>query len=144
MMLTSKKIRVLECIRQGKIGGGESHLLNLGEYLDRERFEPLVLSFTDGPMIDRLKQMDVETDVIYTERPFDITKWRKVKEWLKEHRIDLIHAHGTRASSNVTWGAPSLGIPVVNTIQGWSFHQDQHALLRRMRIAGEKYITSRT
>ncbi|GGB16699.1 glycosyltransferase family 4 protein [Puia dinghuensis] len=138
------KIRVLECIRQGKIGGGESHLLNLVEYLDKSRFEPVVLSFTQGPMIDRLQQMGVGTDVIYTEKPFDLTKWRKVKELLKEKKVDLIHAHGTRAASNVLWAARSLGIPVVYTIHGWSFHPDQQTLLRRMRIAGETYITSRT
>ena len=55
------KIKVLECIRQGQIGGGESHLLSLVENLDRSKFEPVVLSFTDGPMIDRLKKMEVET-----------------------------------------------------------------------------------
>jgi len=91
-----KKIRVLECIRQGKIGGGESHLLNLVEYLDKSRFEPVVLSFTQGPMIDRLQQMGIGTDVIYTEKPFDLTKWGRVKELLKEKKVDLIHAHGTR------------------------------------------------
>jgi len=139
-----KKIRVLECIRQGKIGGGESHLLNLVEYLDKDRFEPVVLSFTQGPMIDRLQQMGVGTDVIYTEKPFDVTKWGKVKGLLKEKKVDLIHAHGTRAASNVLWAARSLGIPVVYTIHGWSFHPDQRTFLKRMRIAGEGYITTRT
>src|SRR5215475_10720045 len=124
----NQKIRVLECIRQGKIGGGESHLLNLVEYLDKDRFEPVVLSFTQGPMIDRLQEMGVGTDVIYTEKPFDVTKWGKVKGLLKEKKVDLIHAHGTRAASNVLWAARSLGIPVVYTIHGWSFHQDQRTL----------------
>lgn len=139
-----KKIKILECIRQGKIGGGESHLLSLVENMDRDRFEPLVLSFTDGPMIDRLKQMGVETHVIFTERPFDVTKWRKVRELLRNCKADLVHAHGTRAGSNVLWAARSLGLPVIYTIHGWSFHQDQRAIIRHMRIWGEKYITSRT
>lgn len=142
--MADKKIRVLECIRQGKIGGGESHLLTLVEYLDKSRFEPMVLSFTEGPMIDRLQEMGVGTDVIYTEKPFDLTKWGRVKELLKEKKVDLIHAHGTRAASNVLWAARSLGIPVIYTIHGWSFHPDQRTLLRKMRIAGESYITTRT
>ncbi|RZJ85785.1 MAG: glycosyltransferase family 1 protein, partial [Chryseobacterium sp.] len=65
-MSTNKKIRVLECIRQGQIGGGESHLLSLVENLDKEKFEPVVLSFTDGPMIDRLRAMNVDTHIIHT------------------------------------------------------------------------------
>jgi len=140
----TRKIKVLECIRQGKIGGGESHLLSLIEHLDRSVFEPVVLSFTDGPMIDRLTEMKVENHVIHTERPFDPGVWGKVKKFLKEKRIDLVHAHGTRANSNVLWAARSLGIPVVYTVHGWSFHQDQHPLVRNIRILGEKYLTSRS
>jgi glycosyltransferase involved in cell wall biosynthesis len=139
-----KKIKILECIRQGKIGGGESHLLSLVENLDRSKFEPVVLSFTPGPMIDQLKQMGVETHVIYTERPFDFRKWGAVKKLLKNHQFDLVHAHGTRANSNVLWAAKSMNIPVIYTIHGWSFHPDQNPLVKSIRIWGEKYLTSRS
>ena len=140
----ANKIRVLECIRQGKIGGGESHLLSLTAHLDRERFEPVVLSFTDGPMMDRLREMGVETRLIYTEKPFDVRVWGRVKRLLEEVQPDIIHAHGTRANSNVLWAARSLGIPVVYTVHGWSFHQDQHPMVRRLRIWGEKYLTEKS
>ena len=40
------KIKILETIRQGKIGGGESHVLELCTHLDKSKFEPIVLSFT--------------------------------------------------------------------------------------------------
>jgi glycosyltransferase involved in cell wall biosynthesis len=138
-----KKIKILECIRQGQIGGGESHLLSVVENLDRNRFDPIVLSFTDGPMIKRLREMRIDTKVIYTEKPFDITKWRKIRNLLKDSQVDLVHAHGTRAGSNIMWAAKSLNIPVIYTIHGWSFHSDQHPFVRSMRILGEKYLTSR-
>jgi len=137
-----RKLRILECIRQGQIGGGESHLLCLVEHLDRERFEPVVLSFTPGPMVDRLQEMGVDTHVIYTEKPFDVRVWRQVRRFLKQQKVDLIHAHGTRANSNIIWAARSLGIPVIYTVHGWSFHQDQHPIVRRIRILGEKLLTS--
>ncbi|MBI3138205.1 MAG: glycosyltransferase family 4 protein [Sphingobacteriales bacterium] len=140
----SGKIKVLECIRQGQIGGGESHLLSLVENLDRETFEPVVLSFTPGPMVDRLKAMEVKTNVIYTERPFDFTKWRKVRKFIKDNGVNLVHAHGSRANSNILWAAHSLKIPVIYTVHGWSFHQDQPAVLRKIRIMGEKYLTQRS
>jgi len=139
-----KRIKVLECIRQGKIGGGESHLLSLVENLDRTRFEPVALSFTDGPMIGRLREMKVENHVIHSEKPFDIRVWGRVKRYLREQQVDLVHAHGTRANSNVLWAARSLGIPVIYTVHGWSFHPDQHPLVRRMRILGERYLVSRS
>ena len=135
---------MLECIRQGQVGGGESHLLSLVENLDRTVFEPVVLSFTDGPMVHRLREAGVSCTVIHTERPFDITKWGKVKSFIRANRIDLVHAHGTRANSNILWPARSLKIPVVYTVHGWSFHDDQPTLVKRLRILGEKYLTSRS
>lgn len=143
-MTENRKIRVLETIRQGKIGGGETHLLDLVENLDKNRFEPIVLSFTDGPMIKRLNDLGIKNHIIYTEKPFDFTRWKAVKKLMIDEKIDLVHAHGTRANSNVIWAARSLGIPVAYTIHGWSFHQDQNFLLRNLRIMGEKYLTSRT
>jgi glycosyltransferase involved in cell wall biosynthesis len=140
----NSKIRVLECIRQGQVGGGESHLLSLIENLDRSKFVPVVLSFTDGPMVDTLRKASVECHVIYTERPFDITAWRTVKKFIRSKNIDIIHAHGTRANSNVIWAARSLNIPVVYTVHGWSFHDDQNPLVRGLRILGEKYLTSKS
>ncbi|RYY59158.1 MAG: glycosyltransferase family 1 protein [Chitinophagaceae bacterium] len=143
-MPENKKIKVLQSIRQGKIGGGESHLLNLVENIDRGQFDPVVLSFTDGPMISTLSGMDIPAHIIHTEKPFDFTKWKKVKKLLVQEKVELIHAHGTRANSNVLWAARSLGIPVIYTIHGWSFHQDQGPMLHKLRVLGEKYLTSRT
>ena len=139
-----RKIRVLECIRQGQIGGGETHLLSLVENLDRSRFEPVVLSFTEGPMVERLRAMGVRTHVLYTERPFDVSKWRRVKQLMVSEGVDLVHAHGTRASSNTLWAARQLGIPLVYTVHGWSFHDDQTYWVRRFRIWGERWITARS
>jgi len=139
-----KRIKILECIRQGQIGGGESHLLSLVSNLDRSKFDPVVLSFTDGPMVDRLRELSIDTEVIYTEKPFDISKWKAVKEYLRKQSVDLVHAHGTRANSNVLWAARSLKIPVIYTIHGWSFHQDQNPLVKTVRVMGEKYLTRRS
>jgi glycosyltransferase involved in cell wall biosynthesis len=139
-----RKIKVLECIRQGQIGGGESHLLSLLDNIDKDRFEPVVLSFTDGPMVERLRAMQVDTTVIHTERPFDITRSGAVKKFLREKKPDLVHAHGTRANSNILWAAHSLKIPVIYTVHGWSFHPDQPYPLRTVRILGERYLTAKS
>jgi glycosyltransferase involved in cell wall biosynthesis len=143
-MSTHKKIRVLETIRQGQIGGGESHLLDLVENLNKDLFEPVVLSFTEGPMVERLQQMNIPVHVIYTEKPFDFTVWPKVKQFLIDQKIEMVHAHGTRANSNVLTSARALKLPIVYTIHGWSFHDDQNFLVKKFRILGEKYLTNRT
>ena len=48
-------IKVLEVIRQGHVGGGESHLLDLVMGFDTDLISPVVLSFTSGKMIDALR-----------------------------------------------------------------------------------------
>jgi glycosyltransferase involved in cell wall biosynthesis len=135
-----RKIRILETIRQGKIGGGETHVLDLVQALDKSRFEPVVLSFTPGPMIDRLMAMGIQTHVIETERPFNVAKWGAVRRLLRDEQIDLVHAHGTRAHSNTFWAARRLGLPIIYTVHGWSFHPDQAPLARRACQLAEKLL----
>ena len=132
---------MLQCIRQGQVGGGESHLLTLIEHLDKDRFDPLVLSFTDGPMVARLQAAQVPVEVIATTRPFDVTRWQQVYRWMAKKAPHLVHAHGTRAHSNVFWAARKLKLPVLYTIHGWSFHEDQSFFKKRLRTWGERYLT---
>lgn len=143
-MQTVKKIKVLQGIRQGKIGGGESYLLGLVENMDRTLFEPVVLSFTDGPMIDRLKAAGISTHVIYTEKPFDVRVWKKVSRLIEEEEIDIVHAHGTRAMSNMFYAANSKNIPLLYTCHAWSFHIDQNRLVKLLRIKSEEYLTTKS
>ena len=142
--METKKIRVLECIRQGQIGGGESHLLSLVENLNFTLYSPIVLSFTDGPMIQQLQQMNIPVHIIPSTRAFDFSAWSKVKALMIEEQIDLVHAHGTRANSNVFKAASALKLPLVYTVHGWSFHVDQPWLVKKLRIMGERFLTSRS
>lgn len=143
-MVPEKKIKILECIRQGQIGGGESHLLSLVENLNKQIYEPVVLSFTEGPMVTLLNKMNIHTFIIPTEKPFDFRVWKKVKALLLHEKIELVHCHGTRAMSNVFKPAKSLHIPVIYTIHGWSFHDDQPLIIKRLRIKGEKFLTAQS
>lgn len=141
---SSNKIKVLECIRQGQVGGGESHLIDLVTHLDKDKFEPIVLSFTDGQMITTLKEKGIKTNVIHTESGFDFRVWRQVLDLMKKEKIDIVHAHGTRANSNIFWAADQLHIPIVYTVHGWSFHQDQKPYVRKIRETIERLLTNRS
>ncbi|HEY1055450.1 MAG TPA: glycosyltransferase [Emticicia sp.] len=139
-MPENHKIRILQTIRQGKIGGGETHVLDLVSTLNKDKYESIVLSFTEGPMVDKMKAMGVKTHVIYTEKPFDRSVWGKVKDILEEEKIEIVHAHGTRANSNTFSAAKKLGIPLLYTVHGWSFHNDQNFLVKSVRTFGEKFL----
>nr|NQU90028.1 glycosyltransferase family 4 protein [Bacteroidota bacterium] len=134
------KIRVLETIRQGQIGGGESHLIDLIDGLS-DNIEPVVLSFTDGFMIDYFREGNVKTHIIPTLKPFDYKVWKEIKSFIIDEKIDIVHTHGTRSTTNVLWPARQLKMPIIYTVHGWSFHQDQSALVRRVRTFSEGLLT---
>ena len=92
------KIKVLEVIRQGQIGGGESHLLDLLTFMNKEHIEPICLSFTSGEMILKLQSLGIKCYVINTLKPFDIKIQRQIIQLICDEKIQLIHAHGSRAA----------------------------------------------
>lgn len=136
-----RKLKILEVIRQGQVGGGETHLLSLVSNINQHAFTPFVLSFTEGPMVDALRAMNIATYVIPTEKPFAFGVWQQVKNLMIELKVDLVHAHGTRACSNVIWPAKQLDIPVIYTVHGWSFHPDQKWFVQTIRKWGERWLT---
>ena len=137
------KIKVLEVIRQGQIGGGESHLLDLIELMDKAHFEPVCLSFTSGEMVNRLESQGIKCHVINSQRGFDLAVQKKVINLIKQEHIAIVHAHGTRAASNVLFPVVRLKLPFVYTVHGWSFHDDQNRLVYGLRKWGERAICGR-
>lgn len=139
-MALQNKIKVLEVIRQGQIGGGESHVLDLIQCLDKEQVTPIAMAFTGGHMIDTLKSQGIKCYVIETGKAFDFAVQKQIKRIVEEEQIDIIHAHGSRAASNMLWTAHKLHLPLIYTVHGWSFHQDQSFIIRKLRAVSEKLI----
>jgi glycosyltransferase involved in cell wall biosynthesis len=135
------QVRVLHCIRQGQIGGGESHLIDLVSNLNKNKYQSFVLSFTGGVMIDRLASLGISTFVINTIIPFDARVWRGVSKIIQDNNIQLIHVHGTRAFSNVIYAAKRNKLPIVYTVHGWSFNSYQGSIKRWLSILIEGYFT---
>lgn len=137
-----RRVRVLEVIRQGLIGGGESHVIDVVKFLDKEKFDPIVVSFTAGPMVSELAKLGIPCEVINSQKAFDLSIWSKMKNFIAKESIDLVHAHGSRAQSNVFSAAKKLNKPLVYTVHGWSFHDDQKSLVRLARILSEKVLVN--
>jgi glycosyltransferase involved in cell wall biosynthesis len=55
--------RVLMVDHTAALGGGEIALLNLVAHLDRSRYEPVVLLFADGPLVQLLRNKGVEVHI---------------------------------------------------------------------------------
>jgi len=100
------------------------------------------LSFTEGPMVDKLRLDGFKTHVVHTEKPFNFRVWAAVQKIVADEKIELIHAHGTRANSNTFYAAKSLKIPLIYTVHGWSFHPDQSRFTKWVRILSERLLVS--
>ncbi len=135
-----KTIKVLEVIRQGEIGGGESHVLDLVSGFDKTLITPIVMAFTNGHMIDALTKQGIKCYVVETNSAFDYKVQNKITDIVRKENIDIIHAHGSRAASNMIWSAKRLRKPLVYTVHGWSFHQDQSFWIQKIRAWSEKLI----
>ena len=137
---TSHKIKILETIRQGSFGGGETYLYNLVTNLDKDLFEPIVLSFTEGNMVDSLRAKGIKTYVINNLIPYNIFKFSEVKKIIKDENIDIVHMHGTRAASNTQFPAKALNKKIIYTAHGWSFSSSKNVLSEKLRKLSEKNI----
>lgn len=138
------KIKILNTIRQGSFGGGETYLFNLVTNLDKSKFEPVVLSFSKGAMVDELKKSGVKTYTLKTNKPFDFAVHPKVKRIMEKECIDLLHIHGTRAGSNSILPALKLNLTSIYTVHGWSFHTGLNTLTYFLRKLSEKFITKKS
>jgi len=67
-----KRHRILFLDHTAVLGGGEIALLNLLQHLDTTIFEPIVLLFSDGPLVEELRKSGIETQVLSLDA--DVTK----------------------------------------------------------------------
>jgi glycosyltransferase involved in cell wall biosynthesis len=103
----------------------------------------VVVALSDGEMIQRLTALGISNYVVNSPYPFNVRVWKRLTGILVSERIDIVHTHGARALSNLIRPAARLGIPVVHTVHGWSFHDHLPAWKRRARIMGERYLTGK-
>nr|WP_288277048.1 glycosyltransferase [uncultured Prevotella sp.] len=108
--------------------------------MNKTVFEPICLSFTDGEMTNRLQAIGIRCYVIETSNPFNISIQQRIIKLIRKEHIVIIHAHGTRAASNVLFPSILLELPLIYTVQGWSFHDDQGKLIYTLRKWSEKLI----
>jgi glycosyltransferase involved in cell wall biosynthesis len=76
------------------IGGGEISLLTLLNNLDREMFQPFLICYEDGPLVQKAKQSSI--DVLEFKRDSFLSNvlliW-KIFKYIRQNHIDLVHVN---------------------------------------------------
>lgn len=136
-------IKILHTIRQGHIGGGETHVHELVRHLDQGQYDCYVLAFSEGDMHDKLNTLGVPSFIIPSSRPFDLTIRKKVRELAEKIKPGIIHAHGARACSNSYFLASELKIPLIYTVHGWTFRENMNFFHRIFRRFSESFLSKK-
>jgi glycosyltransferase involved in cell wall biosynthesis len=90
-----RPIRVAEILATGTNGGAQEHLYSLLVRLDRTRYEPLVISLSDGSTARRIRDAGFATFVF--DEPDDAIAVGTVAAYLASRPPDIVHNHMYRA-----------------------------------------------
>ena len=91
-----KRIRVIHIVPMLSPGGAERVAVHIVSGLNRERFEPIVISFADPMNCDLdelLTQAGVEVRYLGKKPGFDYRMYRRLHGVLTEYQPDVVHTH---------------------------------------------------
>lgn len=127
-------IRVSFLDHTAQLGGGEVALLRLVNNLDQTRYFPIVLLFSDGPLVRQLRDSGIETHVLHLDGAIvharkDALGWRtllrfrdglrlirfaaRVAGFVREKRIDILHANSLKADIIAALAGWMARVPVI-------------------------------
>ncbi len=127
-------IRVLYIHHGGGIGGAPLSLLYLIQQLDRRRYEPIVLTLKDGPVVPLYRKNGIETRPVTGIKEFSHTtlEWyggrdlwrlpgrllsiqpsiRKTEQLVRDMQPDIVHLNSSTLTPSAI-GAARAGVPII-------------------------------
>jgi len=118
----SEKSSILHIANSGDItGGGQISLLNFLKNMDRNKFMPLVVCPSQGTMVNMLRNIGVEVDIIKIKSLKKlhfisfISSMIKLFKLIKREKIDLIHSNAgaTRITTYSSLVARMMRLPFI-------------------------------
>lgn len=131
-------VHVLEIIGNAIIGGVEIYVHNLAQQLPLYGFKVTCLVPYESAYTAQLRQLGCE--VFVTDMDVNVP-WRSLQfttELVRHQRVDLLHAHLTRAHALAGLAASLTGRPAVATFHGMEFNIEELAIAQ---MTGTHVIT---
>lgn len=112
--------------RSDRIGGAQVHVRDLAVSLLRSGHEAIVLTGSNGPYVNALRDAGVEVLTLphlgAAINPVrDLQAFGEIRSALKSERPDLVSTHSSKAGILGRAAGRTLGLPVVFTAHGWAF-----------------------
>lgn len=125
------KTRILYLVPSTELGGAEISFLSLLTHLDKERFEPCVLISSEGPLVSKLRHLNIPL-MTYNKTPnlFNLDwllrqqLWFRLRKQLQDFQPGLIHSNSIYTSTLAQFLGKKLGCPQChhwrdNTVPNW-------------------------
>jgi glycosyltransferase involved in cell wall biosynthesis len=157
------KITVVHIITKLELGGAQQNTLFTVAHLDRDRYEPVLISGADGMLVDEARHLTnvrlfLVPELVREIRPLkDLTALFKIARILRTMKRSvrdkaenaagavIVHTHSSKAGILGRWAAWLAGIRcIIHTVHGFSFHQFQPRLTRAVYVFLERLTASIT
>lgn len=157
------KITVVHIITKLELGGAQQNTLFTVAHLDRGRYEPVLISGTEGLLVEEARQLNgvrlfLIPELVREIRPLkDFTAFFKIVRILRTIKRQvrgrvgntdsavIVHTHSSKAGILGRWAARLAGVRcIIHTVHGFSFHHFQPPLTRAFYIFLERLTASIT
>lgn len=111
-----RKINLLHLKTSATIGGAEMMLQSWGKYLDKNKFQQIIIFAESGPLISIMQDFGLR---VYCFQELDslwgFCKIPALVEFINRNKIDIIHAHGARVNLWGSIAALIANVPIIST-----------------------------
>jgi len=91
----TKRIKILNVLPLGTVGGAENFVLSLCRHHDNRHFEIIVcILFSEGEVSDQIAAEGYEVLVLNMANGFDFSKAMRLISLIRKKKIDIINIHG--------------------------------------------------
>ena len=129
-------IRVAVVIDSLKVGGAQRLIAAYAASAAAHGLDPVIITLREGGapfILETIQTAGVRVIPLQASSLFDLQRWKKLVELLKDERVDLVQTHLIYSNILGTLAAHRAGIPVIATLHSTSVRGDwKSKILKRM------------
>jgi glycosyltransferase involved in cell wall biosynthesis len=122
-------IKVAHIITKLELGGAQQNTLYTLVHLNRQQFQPVLITGTEGILIEDANRLQDVTryyvrSLVREVNPIqDLKAVFKIWRVLLEEKPAIVHTHSSKAGIVGRWAAKLAGVPIIiHSIHGFGFH----------------------